>query len=522
MSGTPHPAFHPRGSPWLIAIVVTMATFMEVLDTTIVNVSLPYIAGSLSVSYDESTWTLTSYLVANGIVVPISGWLGRLIGRKRFFLLCIAMFTLFSFLCGIATSLSQLVVFRLMQGVFGGGLQPNQQSIILDTFEPQDRGKGFSMVAVAIIFAPIIGPTLGGWLTDSWSWRWVFLINVPIGIFAFVAVAQLVEDPPWVVRDRARLADIDYIGLGLITVGFGGLQFMLDRGQDLDWFGSSQIRIAALLSASCLGGAVAWLLMADKPVVNLRALADRNFAVASMVTFGIGLSLYSSNVVIPLMSQEWLGYTALLAGLLLSPGAALMFILIPVTARLVLPNIQTRYVIGFGFFMVGCASLWAQHLTPDIDFWTLAAFRAIQTVGFSFLFVPNSTIGYSTLPRPLVADATALYSMFRNIAGSVGISLVTAIAANRLETHRTHLVDHLGPLDMPYQTMLSQYVETLRSLGYAGEAARTAAMGLLNQTLNKQAAILAYMDVFAVSAIAAFVLVPLTLLFRPGIAGRRG
>ena len=232
----------------MIAIIVTMAPFMEILDTTIVNVSLPHIAGALSASYDDATWTLTSYLVANGIIVPVSGWIGRVLGRKRYFLLCIAMFTLFSFLCGMATSLPQLVIFRLFQGLFGGGLQPNQQSIILDTFEPQDRGKGFSMVAVAVIFAPIVGPVLGGWLTDAFSWRWVFLINVPIGLFAFVGVLQLVEDPPWVLRDRARLVDMDYIGIALIAVGFGALQFVLDRGEDLDWFGSPQIRICALVA----------------------------------------------------------------------------------------------------------------------------------------------------------------------------------------------------------------------------------------------------------------------------------
>ena len=521
MSDAPHGAFHPRGSPWVIAIIVTLAPFMEILDTTIVNVSLPHIAGALSASYDDSTWTLTSYLVANGIIVPVSGWLGRVIGRKRYFLLCIAMFTLFSFLCGVATTLPELVMFRLFQGLFGGGLQPNQQSIILDTFEPQDRGKGFSVVAIAVIFAPILGPVLGGWLTDAWSWRWVFLINVPIGLFAFVGCMQLVEDPPWVLRDRARLADMDYVGIGLIAIGFGALQFMLDRGEDLDWFGSVQIQLCALVATACIIGAVAWLMMTDRPVVNLRALGDRNFAVASVVTFGIGMTLYSSNVIIPLLSQTWFGYTALLAGWLMTPGAALMFILVPVAGRWILPNLPTRHVIGFGFFALGCASLYAHRLTPDMDFWSLAMFRAIQTIGFAFLFVPNSTIGYSTLPRSLNADATALYSMFRNIAGSIGIAIVTSLATNRLEVHRAYLAEHLGPLDTPYQQLLTQHESVLRGLGYARDAAHAAAMGLLNQTLNRQAGVLAYMDVFAFTALAAFCVVPLTWLFRPGVAGRR-
>ena len=520
-ASVPHAAFHPRASAWLIAVVVTLAPFMEVLDTTIVNVSLPHIAGSLSASYDDATWALTSYLVANGIVVPISGWFGRLLGRKQYFLLCIAMFTLCSFMCGVATSLSQLVVFRLMQGFFGGGLQPNQQSIILDTFEPSQRGRAFSIVAFGIIFAPVLGPTLGGWLTDTWSWRWVFLINVPMGVLAFLTVAQLVEDPPWVKGDRARLIDVDYVGLSLIAIGFGALQIMLDRGEDNDWFSSPVIRLAGLVAAASLLGAVCWLLLSEKPIVDLRALGDRNFAVGSVMVFGIGLSLYSSLVLIPLLAQAWLGYTALLTGLALSPGAALMIVLIPLVARLVLPNVSTRVVIAFGFLCLGGASLYAARLAPDVDFSWLAWIRAYQTIGLGFLFVPNSTMAYATLPRERNADATALYSMFRNIAGSTGISIATAITANRLQVHRAYLATHLSPLDQPYNNLLAQYHHALQALGYAGGAATNAAMGLINGTLNQQAAILAYGDVFTLTAVASFAVVPLAFLFRPGIAGRR-
>ncbi len=346
---------------------------MEILDTSIVNVSLPNIAGALSASNDDATWTLTSYLVANGIIVPVAGWLGRLIGRKRYFLICIAMFTVCSFLCGIATSLPQLVVFRLLQGLFGGGLQPAQQSVILDTFEPSERGKGFSLVAIAVIFAPILGPVLGGWITDDYSWRWVFLINVPVGIFAFISVAQLVDDPPWVQRDRAHPRDIDYCGLALIALGLGALQIMLDRGEDSDWFSSPFIQFVALLAAVGIVGGTAWLLMIEKPVVDLRCLKDRNFAVGVLMVAGIGAILYSTNVIIPVMAQQWFGYTALLAGLLLSPGAAVMIVLIPIVARLVLPNVQTRYVIAFGFFVLGCSAAFAYRLTPQMDFWTLAS-----------------------------------------------------------------------------------------------------------------------------------------------------
>jgi DHA2 family multidrug resistance protein len=514
--------WRPRGSVWLVAGAATLAPFMEILDTTIVNVSLPYIAGTLSASNDDATWTLTSYLVANGMVVPVAGWLGRLIGRKRYFLTCIAMFTVCSFLCGIATSLPQLVVFRLLQGLFGGGLQPSQQSVILDTFEPSQRGKAFSLVAIAVIFAPIIGPTLGGWITDNYSWRWVFLINVPVGIVAFISVLQMVEDPPWVQRDRAHLRDIDYCGLGLIALGLGSLQIMLDRGEDMDWFSSPMIQLFGLLAVVGIVGGTAWLLMVEKPVVDLRCLKDRNFGVGVVMVSGIGAILYSSNVLIPVMAQQWYGYTALLAGLLLSPGAAVMILFIPVVARLVLPNVQTRYVIAFGFFALGCSSAFATRLTPQMDFWTLALFRAFQTVGLAFLFVPNSTLSYSSLPRSLNADATALYSMFRNISGSIGIAIITAIGAQRGQQHRAYLANHLTPYDPSYQALLSHDTQALQAMGHTAANAHDMAMGLINQTLNQQAAILSYVDLYAYTAVAAFCLVPLTLLFRAGIAGRPG
>ncbi len=515
--------WRPAANPWLIAVVVTSAAFMEILDTTIVNVSLPHIAGTVSASYDEATWTLTSYLVANGIVLPISGWLGRVFGRKRYFLTCIAMFTLFSLLCGVANSLGEMIVFRLLQGFFGGGLQPNQQSIILDTFEPSQRGKAFSVVAVATIVAPVLGPTLGGWITDNYSWRWVFLINVPVGIAAFFAVAALVEDPPWVKREHEKGDwSVDYIGLGLIALGLGSLEVMLDRGEDADWFGSPMIVAFAILAVVGTIGAVVWLLSTKKPVVNLRALGDRNFAIGSVVVFGIGAILYSSAVLIPQLAQQRLGYTATWAGLVLSPGALFIIVLIPFVSRLAMPNIQTRYLIGFGFFLLGCALLYAHTLTPQVDFTTLALMRAAQTAGLAFLFVPNSTIAYSTLPRELNADASALYTMFRNISGSIGISLATAMVQQQTQVHRAFLSEHLNPFNPNYVDLLARYKSMLEGMGRSVAQAESAAMGLMNQTLNTQAAILAYLDVFLWCAIASFCIVPLTLLFSKGVAGGKG
>ena len=517
-------AWRPRSNPWMIAVVVTLAAFMEILDTTIVNVSLPHIAGTVSVSYDDATWALTSYLVANGIVLTISGWFSRVLGRKRYFLICIVMFTVCSLLCGLANNLAELVIFRLAQGFFGGGLQPSQQSIILDTFEPAKRGQAFSVVAIAVIFAPVIGPTLGGWITDTYTWRWIFFINVPVGILAFFAVLSMVEDPPWVQREHERSSKrIDYIGVGLITLGLGCLQVMLDRGEDADWFGSSMIVTFAVLSAVGLIGAVAWLTWTDNPVVNLRVFKDRNFALGCVMIFGFGSILYSSNVIIPQLAQEQLGYTAELAGLILSPGAILIILLIPFVGRVLLPNVQTRFIIAFGFIVLGLSCLYARaNMVSDLSFNELVLIRCAQTLGLAFLFVPNSTMAYATLPKELNGDGSALFVMLRNVSGAVGISLAGALITERTQTHRAYLVDHLSDQSIAYQHLLSQYKSGLLALGRAPATVAGQAEALVNRSLNTQAAFLGYMDVFMVIAVMAFLVVPLTFLFRPSKAGGGG
>ena len=517
-------AWRPRYNPWLIAVVVTLAAFMEILDTTIVNVSLPYIAGSLSSSYDQATWTLTSYLVANGIVLPISAWIGRVIGRKRYFLLCIIMFSVFSFLCGSATSLGELVFFRLMQGFFGGGLQPNQQAIVLDVMPPALRGRAFGVVAIAVVFAPIIGPTLGGWITDSYSCRWVFFINVPIGIITFFLVNRLVEDPPWVLRARTRDKRVDLPGLMLIAMAIGCAQIMFDRGEDADWFSSPMIRLLAFAAAIGWIGAIFWLTEARRPIVHLSVFRDRNFSVGCFLVVALFGTLYSSGVLIPQLAQVHLGYTALLAGLVLSPGALVVLALIPFVTRVLMPRVQARLIIAIGFVILGFGLLYASHLTPNLDFRTLMLMRMAQSAGLGFLFVPISTSAYMTLPRSLNADASALYVLVRNVAGSAAISLSTAAVVSSSQTNMAYLAasGNLSPASPVYHETLARVAGALAALGREPAQVGADAMGWLYQTLNTQAAFLAYRNVFIDCAIIAFAVVPFTFFLSSARIGAGG
>ena len=465
-AGTMAPAadatWRPRHNPWLIAAAVTLAAFMEILDTTIVNVALRYIAGDLAVSNDDATWVLTSYLVSNGIVLTISGWLGDVLGRKRYFLICIAMFTVCSLLCGTSTSLAELIVFRLAQGFFGGGMQPNQQSIILDTFPPAKRGAAFGLAAIATVVAPALGPTLGGYIVDQWSWRWIFFINIPTGAVAVFLVSVLVEDPPWLRKKKSR--GIDYIGLSLITIGLGCLQIMMDRGEDDDWFGSNFIRLMALLAFLGIFGAIGWLLIAKKPIVSL-------------------------------------------------------MVLIPIVTVLV-EVVQTRYVIAFGFLVLGFGLIFTSTIiTPDVDFRTLVMARTIQSAGFGFLLVPINTVAFLTLPRDLNNDGAALFAMFRNVSGSIGISLATAAITERTQVHQSYLSQWTTPLYQPFETLIATYEQALRAMGRAGSAVRDDAIGQMYQVFRVQAAVLAFADIFMYAAIVAFIMIPVSFLVAPITCG---
>ncbi|WP_312393553.1 DHA2 family efflux MFS transporter permease subunit [Mixta calida] len=508
---SPSQSWQPASNPWLVAITVTLAVFMEILDTTIVNVALPHIAGTLSSSYDESTWVLTSYLVANGIVLPISAFFSRLFGRKQYFLICIVMFTACSFLCGIATELWQIILFRILQGFFGGGLQPVQQSVLLDYFKPEDRGKAFGLSSIAIIVAPVVGPTLGGWITDNYSWRWIFFINVPVGILSALAIYQLLEDPPWERRWAKSKINIDYIGISLITLGLGCLQVMLDRGEDEDWFSSHFIQFFGVMTFIGLVGAVYWLLYARRPVVEIGVMRDRNFWVSGLLMAGMAMILYGSSVVLPQLAQQDLGYTATWSGLVLSPGAILIVLTIPLVLKL-MPKVQTRWIIAFGFTCLMLSMFYSATLTPQVDFTTLVLMRSAQSVGLGFLFVPLTTIAFATIPQHLNADASALFTMFRNVAGSIGISLSTAAITEREQVRSAHLVHNMTPLNEQFNITLERWAQAIRDYTSAAGDPLTLAAGQLYQQMIVQARILAYVDVFIGLGIVAFILIPLCLL----------
>ncbi len=494
----PELEWHAPRNPWLIAGVATVSTFMEVLDSTIVNVSLPHIAGTLGATPIDSTWVLTSYLIANAIVLPLSAWFGSLFGRKNFYMACVVLFTGSSLLCGIAPSLGALVVFRMIQGAGGGGLQPSTQAIMVDTFPPEQRGMGMALYAMTVVVAPVIGPTLGGWITDNYSWRWIFLINVPVGALSLMLTARYISDPPYLVRRRGpNKYRADFIGLGLLALGLGCLQLVLDIGQRNDWFESRLIVVAASVSALALIGVVWWELRHPDPVVNLRLLADRNLGLSLVTMVIFGSVLYGTTVLLPLFMQTLLGYTAMWSGLAISPGALLMCVLMPVVGWLV-SRLDPRWMISAGVVIIAASLQAMARFNLEISFGTIVTARLMQSLGLAFIFVPLITAAYANVPKEMRGSASGLISLSRNTGGSLGIAFASTMISRLSQFHHNHLVDRISVLDPRFSRSIDGLGGHLgRTMGdpiAAAEQARAMAYAVVQQ----QAATLAFTDVFRI------------------------
>ena len=489
-----------KPNPFLIAIVVTLAAFMEVVDTTIVNVSLPYIGGSLAVSTDNAAWTLTTYLVANGVMLTVSNAVSQRIGRKRYFLISIAGFTTMSLACGLSTNFGELLLFRALQGLFGGGLQPMQQDIVLDTFPPEKRQQALSITAVATIIGPVIGPLLGGYLTFDASWNWVFLVNVPVGLLAMFGVAQLVQDPPEMAEEVARAPRFDWIGTVLIAMALGCMELGADRGEDYDWLASPFVRVMAVLSVIGYVGGVTYLLYARNAAVNLRVFRDRNFALSWFGMAIMGFVLYASSIIMPLFAQDVLGYNPVLAGWVLAPGAFVLCLMIPVVGA-GMKFLPVKWVIASGGLALGASCYYSMNLVPDLDFFHVALYRGAQTAALALLFVPLSVSAYSTIPPELKGDAASLFTMARNVFGGVGISIGNALVTDHQQIRQANLVKYLDPTNQPYDVLLQQAQGAFVQYGSAAAQAAQQAPGEVFQILQAQTSTLAYTDVFFIAGL---------------------
>jgi MFS transporter, DHA2 family, multidrug resistance protein len=513
----------PKFNPWLIAVVVALAAFMEVLDTSIANVALPHLAGDLGASNDESTWVLTSYLVSNAIVLPISGWLANLFGRKRFFLLCIFLFTLSSLLCGAAPSLAMLIVFRVVQGLGGGGLQPMAQAILADTFPPQKRGLAFALYGITAVMAPTIGPTLGGWLTDNYSWRWIFYINLPVGLMTLFLVLRTVEDPPYLARNKSAGVRVDYIGIALLTLGVGALQILLDKGQEEDWFGSRFIVALAAIAAIALISLVLWELHSDTPVIDVRMFKSFNFAVANLMMFVLGVLLFSSLVMMPQFLQTLMGYSAQSAGLVLSGASVIILFEMPIVGQLT-TKVPAKYIMAFGWLSLAFGMYYSTRgLDLLISFQAASRLRMVQAYGLGFLFVPISLGAYIGIPPEKGNNVSGLVNFMRNIGSSVGTSLVTTLLARRAQFHQSVLSYHATNYDPAFRDQLSGLSRQLMHAGASAPDAQKQAYGRLYQLMQVQSQTLAYIDTFMVLAVAAGTMFLLAFIVRkndPTAGGR--
>ena len=500
----------PEINPWLIAIAVMSSTFMEVLDTTVVNVSLPHIAGSLSASTDEATWTLTSYLVANAIILPLTGWLAGRFGRKRLLLAAVTGFTIASFFCGLAPSLSFLIIFRVLQGACGGGLQPLSQAVLLESFPPQKRGQAMAFWALGIVVAPMLGPVAGGWLTDNYSWRWVFYINVPIGVLAILLTQAFVFDPPYLRREKTG---IDYWGIGLLTVGMGSLQIMLDKGQEEDWFSSRLILSLAVIATVGLGGLIIRELLAEHPVIDLSVFRYRSYAVGTFLMTIVGFVLYGSTVLLPLLMQELLGYTATHAGVTNLPRGLASFLFMPVVGFLT-GRVDARKLLAAGLLFTAGAMFRLSFFSLDVGFWNFWWPLMLQGAGLGLIFVPLTTVTNDPVPRERMGHATSIFNLMRNIGASVGISAVETLQFRHMQAHMNNLGRHVSDASLRTQQVVSGLEQMFRMRGVDAMTASRQAQGVVWARMEQQAAMLSYNDVFRFLGGMFLILLPLLLLMR--------
>jgi DHA2 family multidrug resistance protein len=509
-----HHNWKPAHNPWVVAMTVTLATFMEVLDSSIANVSLPHIAGSLGATYDEATWVLTSYLVSSAIVLPISGWLATVIGRKRFYMLCVVLFTSCSFLCGIATSLPMLIIARILQGAGGGGLQPSEQAILADSFSPAKRGMAFALYGMAVVVAPAIGPTLGGWITENYSWHWIFFINIPVGMLSLFLTHRFVEDPPWISEEKKAGIKIDYIGLSLIVIGVACFQFVLDKGQENDWFASPMITIMSSIGVPTLVAFFLWEWYHKNPIVDVRLLKNRNFGTAVFFSFTLGIVLFGSTVLIPEFLQSSLGYTAERAGMALSPAGFVLMLMMPVAGRLTATKIDPRLLVAIGFLGTSITLHLMTIIYLGIDFHTIVMLRMIQVVFMPLIFVPISTLNYVGVPREKNNQVSGLSNFARNIGGAIGTSMLTTFLARQNQTHLRSFSAHTTNANSSFQHMLAGFKALFLSQGFDAVTSTKKALAMAYQVMQSQSSALSFENSFWMMSAIILCLVPLPFLMR--------
>lgn len=521
---TPLAPWRPSHNLWAVALTVTLATFMEVLDTSIANVALPHIAGGLSAGQDESTWVLTSYLVSNAIVLPISAWLATRIGRKRFYMMCVGLFTASSFLCGLAPSLGMLIFFRILQGAGGGGLAPSEQAILADTFPPAKRGIAFAVYGMAVVVAPAIGPTLGGWITDNYSWRWIFYINIPIGLISLLLSYRMVEDPPYLAIERAKSRNfkVDYVGLGLVALGVGCLQVVLDKGQQSDWLGSPWIDAFLTVAVITLLIWIFWEWFHPNPIVDLRLFKSRNFAAAMTITFVLGTVLFGTTVLIPQFLQTLLGYSAVQAGEALAGGGFAMMLMMPIAGVLV-SRVDPRGMMSAGFAITALALVYMfRHMTLGIDFETAALLRTLQTLGLAFIFIPSNTLAYVGIPQEKNNQVSAMNAFVRNVGGSIGIATIFTFVVRQSQKHQNFLVQHASSGSSQFRALMEGMSHALTLHGVDAVQSTHKAYALMYRGIQAQATNLGYVDVISVLALIVACLTPLPFIMKRGLPGTDG